>query len=99
MRKKLGANPGYLYKLQFRNTSSMKEYEIRARITQQARYLYNAINSTIDIRYVKLLIKGRTNQLQVKDVSSPLLAMSPEHTQLNEVSFVQTSFAILEIYL
>jgi hypothetical protein len=103
MRKKLGANPGYMYKLQFQNTTSMKKYEIRARIThvlktlegfdilweqgflseQQARYLYSAINSTVDIRYVKLLVKGRNNQLQVKDVSSALLALSPEHTELN----------------
>lgn len=55
---------------------------------QQAKYLYSAIESTIEIKYVKLLVKGLDNQLQVKDVSSKLLALSPEHTELNEVSFV-----------
>jgi len=62
---------------------------------QQALYLYESINSTIDIKYEKLLVMGRSDRLQVKDVSSALLALSPEHTELNEVSFVETSFSIL----
>lgn len=66
---------------------------------QQANYLYASINSTVGLKYEKLLVKGRNNPREVKDVSSALLALSPEHTELSEVSFVEASFSILQTYL
>lgn len=120
MRKKLGSNPGYLYKLYVKNDTEHSRRYIRARVThvlkttpgydilwskaflseQQANYLYSLVNSNYEpIKYVKLLIRGRQRQEDVKDVASNILALSPEHTTLSEISFVSSSFAILETYL
>lgn len=44
-------------------------------------------------------MKGINNASAVKDIAPNLLAMSPSHTQLKEISFVSESFALLEFYL